>query len=71
MKLILRVVAFSLCLAATYGADSFAPQAGPSRPNAPIPTCSPNDPRCSIAWPLAPEGSDANALQQAELRPRR
>ena len=37
MKLFLRVVAFSLCLVATYSAASFAK--APIGPSAPVPTC--------------------------------
>ncbi len=46
MKLFLRVVAFSLCLVATYSAASFAK--GPIGPSAPVPTCGPSNPACDI-----------------------
>ncbi len=52
MKLVLRVLAFTLCLAATYSAASFhgtqicQPKAQLS---APMPTCPPSYPWCSMA----------------------
>ncbi|MBZ5645768.1 MAG: hypothetical protein LAN37_00930 [Acidobacteriia bacterium] len=53
MKLVLRILAFSLCLVATYSAASFnttlAANAPNPRPSAPMPTCSPSNPACSMA----------------------
>ncbi len=49
MKLFLRVLAFSLCLVATYSAATFnAPQYGPTKPSAPMPTCNPSNPACQV-----------------------
>jgi hypothetical protein len=51
MKLALRVLAFTLCLVATYSAASFSSAA--CRPKAqlsaaPMPTCPPSNPSCSM-----------------------
>lgn len=49
MKLALRIVAFTLCLAATYSAASFtAASTSNPKPTAPIPTCGPSNPSCSM-----------------------
>lgn len=51
MKLALRVLAFSLCLVATYSAASFATAAAcqpKAQMSAPMPTCNPANPNCSI-----------------------
>jgi len=49
MKFALRVLAFSLCLVATYSAGSFNKQLNPKTgASAPMPTCDPANPHCSI-----------------------
>ncbi len=51
MKLVLRVVAFTLCLVATYSAASFTGFAAcqpKAQLSAPMPTCPPSSPSCSI-----------------------
>ena len=50
MKLVLRVLAFSLCLVATYSAASFKTAACQPKAqlSAPMPTCNPSNPTCSI-----------------------
>ncbi len=50
MKLVLRILAFSLCLVATYSAASFTTTtaSSPKPPSAPIPTCNPAMPWCSM-----------------------
>ncbi len=53
MKLVLRVFAFTLCLVATYSAASFHATAicqPKAQLSAPMPTCPPSNPSCSI-WP--------------------
>ncbi len=51
MKLVLRVLAFTLCLALTYSAASFHGQVCQPKAqlSAPMPTCPPSNPSCSIA----------------------
>ncbi len=51
MKLVLRLLAFSLCLAATYSAASFKGTTAcqpKAQLSAPMPTCNPAIPSCSI-----------------------
>ena len=48
MKLVLRVLAFGLCLVATYSAGTFSKINTAASATAPMPTCNPADPRCSI-----------------------
>ncbi len=51
MKLVLRVLAFSLCLVATYSAASFKGSLAcqpKAQLSAPMPTCDPSYPWCSI-----------------------
>ncbi len=49
MKLVLRVLAFSLCLVATYSAANFTIISAPkTAKTAPMPTCPPSNPYCSM-----------------------
>ncbi len=47
MKLALRVLAFSVCLVATYSAASFNKVTAPHAA-APVPLCNPNNPNCQV-----------------------
>ena len=47
MKFALRVLAFSLCLVATYSAASFNRMTTPHA-TAPVPLCNPANPNCQV-----------------------